>query len=229
VIARLRGALIERGLDHVVVDAGGVGYQAFCSRNTLVALPDVGGAGATVDLYVHTHVSEGAIALFGFANEAEREVFRLLLGISGIGPRTAIATLGGMRLGDLVTAVTRGDTRRLQAIPGIGKKTAERIVLELKDKIGRVPLGPAERGDAGAEAAGAAADDAAKAGGGERGAASAADVLGDLRSALQNLGYKTAEVERRVDELRSRANRGVSVGELLREALRGGGGGGGGT
>jgi Holliday junction DNA helicase RuvA len=131
-IARLRGNLISRRGDRIVVDVGGVGYEVAVSSSTIAVLPDVGGE---VVLLVHTHVAEDILALYGFATEGERDVFELLLSVAGVGRSTALAILSGMPTADLIEAIAQGDVRRLTAIRGVGKKTAERLVLELKDKM----------------------------------------------------------------------------------------------
>jgi Holliday junction DNA helicase RuvA len=174
-IAFLRGRLLERHPNRLVVDVQGVGYEVHIPLSTFYRMPEDGGE---VSLRVHTHVREDALALFGFASSLELQIFERLIAISGIGPKLALAVLSGIEAGDLAVAVQRGDIARLTAIPGVGKKTAERICLELKDRLPvAVAAGTAEAGS-----------DAA-----------ARDLRADLLSALLNLGYHRAFAERAVD------------------------------
>jgi holliday junction DNA helicase RuvA len=133
-IALLTGSIAYRSIDHLVVDVGGVGYRLMIPLSTFYALPDAG----QVRLHVYTHVKEDAIHLYGFHSVPEKELFILLLSVSGIGPRLALNILSNIAADELGAALAQGDLRRLSAIPGIGRKTAERMVLELKDKIGRL-------------------------------------------------------------------------------------------
>jgi holliday junction DNA helicase RuvA len=162
-IAHLRGRLIAKNPNQAIVDCGGVGYDVTISVTTFSELPS---EGAEASLHIHTHVREDQIALFGFADTREKRLFEKLLTISGIGPKLAITVLSGISTERLVTAIRGGDHATLTRIPGIGKKTAERIVLEIKDKLDdmAVPMS-----DAGGVAHGPATDDAL--------------------SALVNLGY----------------------------------------
>lgn len=131
-IARLRGKLIEKEPARVVVDVNGVGYEVSIPLTTFTSMPE---SGAEVSVDIYTHVREDVIALYGFSSRQERRVFERLIGISGIGPRLAITILSGGSVEGLVGAIRRGDLARLTAIPGVGKKTAERIVIELRDKL----------------------------------------------------------------------------------------------
>jgi Holliday junction DNA helicase RuvA len=131
-IGHLRGTLLEKRPNEVVVEAGGVGYEVQIPISTFTALPE---EGKNVALRIHTHVREDALALFGFFTIQERAVFERLISVSGIGPKLAITVLSGLATADLVAAIRTGDVAKLVRIPGVGKKTAERIVLELKDKI----------------------------------------------------------------------------------------------
>jgi Holliday junction DNA helicase RuvA len=131
-IAQLRGTLLEKHPNEVIVDAGGVGYDVHIPVSTFTALGD---EGAIVTLRIYTHVREDALVLFGFLTSDEKAIFEKLISVSGIGPKLAITVLSGLATPDLVAAVRGGDVARLVRIPGIGKKTAERIVLELKDKM----------------------------------------------------------------------------------------------
>ena len=131
-IAHLRGTILEKQPNRVVVDVGGVGYDVAVPLSTFYGLADVGGP---VSLRVHTHVREDALALFGFATALELDLFERLISISGIGPKVGLAVLSGIEPSELIGAIERGDLARLTAIPGVGKKTSERIVLELKDRL----------------------------------------------------------------------------------------------
>jgi Holliday junction DNA helicase RuvA len=131
-IAHLRGTILEKHPNQVIVEAAGVGYDVQIPISTFTALPD---QGATAVLRIHTHVREDALLLFGFATPEEKTVFERLISVSGIGPKLAITVLSGLPTAELITAIRSGDLPRLIRIPGIGKKTAERIVLELKDKL----------------------------------------------------------------------------------------------
>lgn len=172
-IAHLRGRILEKHPNRIVVEVGGVGYDVAMPLSTFYGL---GEPGSEVALRVHTHVREDMLALYGFATALEQELFERLLGVSGIGPRVALAVLSGIEPSDLVRAIERGDLARLTAIPGVGKKTAERLVLELKDRLPRV--------QAPASAAGGPAD--------------APALRDDLLSALVNLGYHRPLAEKAV-------------------------------
>ncbi|HET9130112.1 MAG TPA: Holliday junction branch migration protein RuvA [Terriglobia bacterium] len=156
-IAHLRGKLIEKAPSRLVVEANGVGYEVFVSMSTFTAMPV---DGVEVSLDIHTHVREDILALYGFFSKQERAVFERLIGVSGIGPRLAMTILSGGSVEGLVGAIRKGDLARLTAIPGVGKKTAERIVVELRDKLAEFAEGPAK-----------------------------STVEMDVLSALENLGY----------------------------------------
>lgn len=171
-IAQLVGALAYKSPEQLIVDVHGVGYQVVVSLNAFYRLPE---PGEPVQLLIHTHVREDALQLFGFLERAEKDLFLLLLGVSGIGPRLAVNILSGTPSQELEEALEAGDLVRLQAIPGVGKKTAERLVVELRDKI-KLVKGARD------------ADD------GRRATALEAESV----SALVNLGYRRAEAERAV-------------------------------
>ena len=194
-IAFLRGRLGDKQPNRIIVDVGGVGYDVAVPLSTFYTL---GEPGAEVALRVHTHVREDALALYGFATGLELQIFERLIGISGIGPKLALAVLSGIDVTDLVRAVQLGDVVRLTAIPGVGKKTAERIGLELKDKL------PPEL------AAEVAAQTAADGTGGLR---------GDLLSALLNLGYHRPLAEKAVDAALKRVEP-KTFEAVLKQALR---------
>jgi len=164
VIAHLRGRITEKQPNRIIVDVNGVGYDVFVPLSTFYGLGD---PGSGVALRIHTHVREDALALYGFATPLEQDLFERLISVSGIGPRLALAVLSGMEPAELMRAIERSDVARLTSIPGVGKKTSERIVLELKDR-----LPPARTL---AAAAGETPPDAA--------------VRDDVLSALLNLGY----------------------------------------
>ena len=131
-IVHLQGTLAEKDISRVVVDCGGVGYEAAIPLSTFDRLPS---EGADVKLFIHHEVREDAQLLFGFATRAERDVFELITSVSGVGPKLALAVLSGLTVGDLQLAISQGDAKRLAAVKGIGKKTAERIVVDLGGKI----------------------------------------------------------------------------------------------
>ncbi|MGH9618398.1 MAG: Holliday junction branch migration protein RuvA [Bryobacteraceae bacterium] len=134
-IAHLRGTVLEKHPNQVVVEASGVGYEVQIPISTYTALPD---PGMVVSLRIHTHVREDALSLFGFSTADEKALFERLISVSGIGPRLAIAVLSGLPTADLINAIRASQVEQLVRIPGVGKKTAERIVLELKDKLDAV-------------------------------------------------------------------------------------------
>jgi len=175
VIAQLRGRILEKHPNRVIVDVNGVGYDVFVPLSTFYVL---GAAGAEIALRTHTHVREDALALYGFATPLEQELFERLIGVSGIGPKVALAVLSGIEPLELIRAIERGDLARLTAIPGVGKKTAERIVLELKDRLPRPQVAAVAIGDDAAAAPSALHD--------------------DVLSALVNLGYHRPLAEKAV-------------------------------
>jgi holliday junction DNA helicase RuvA len=195
VIARLTGRLIEKQATRLVVDVHGVGYDVQVPLSTFYRLPE---PGAEVTLRVHTHVREDALSLFGFGSALEQQVFERLIGVSGIGPKLALAVLSGIDAADLVRAVQAGDVGRLTLIPGVGKKTAERIGLELK---GRLPQPLAAELAAGAD-----------------GPPGDTTLRADLVSALLNLGYHRALADKAVDAaLKTPGDR--TFERVLKEAL----------
>lgn len=191
-IARLSGRLVDKTPNRIVIDVHGVGYDVQIPLSTFYGL---GESGTDVSLVVHTHVREDALALFGFSTRLELRLFEQLIGISGIGPRLALSVLSGIESADLVRAVRQGDVGRLTGIPGVGKKTAERIGLELKDRL-QVVLEPA-------------VDDPADTG---------TDMRGDLLSALLNLGYHRHLADRAVDA--ALAGSPGTFEQILKQALK---------
>lgn len=192
-IAQISGILAQKIPGEAVVDVGGVGYQIFIPLNVFYRLPEIG---AAVSLQIHTHVREDALQLFGFQDHAEKQLFLLLLGVSGIGPKLAVNILSGIAAEELSRALKEGDQVRLVAIPGVGRKLAERMIVELKDKLTTLaPAGP----------------ESAKADGGSQ-------LLLDAVSALVNLGYKRPEAEKVVREVLRKGER--SLENVLKETLR---------
>jgi Holliday junction DNA helicase RuvA len=196
VIARLKGTLIEKSPNRLLVDVGGVGYDVLVPLSTFYTL---GEAGSGVTLRVHTHVREDVIALYGFGTAAEQDLFERLIGVSGIGPKLALAVLSGIDTGELVRAIRTQDVARLTRIPGVGKKTAERMGVELKDRL-PLALEPT------------AAPEAASESGDQR--------RDDLLSALTNLGYQRQAAEKAIDATLKRSPD-ASFEDLLRDVLRG--------
>jgi Holliday junction DNA helicase RuvA len=192
VIAHVEGTVVEKREGAVVLDVNGVGYLLHVSATCLAALPP----GERVRLRTYMHVREDALDLFGFATEAEEEVFRALIGVKGVGPRAAQNILSGIEPRDLAAAVATGDVARLTKVPGIGKKTAERLVLELKDKLLALARAASPRK------------------GGPRGG-----VSEQLEQALLGLGYKPQQAAQAVESLAG-STEGRTLEELLRDALK---------
>jgi holliday junction DNA helicase RuvA len=186
-IGRVHGKLVEKHPPQIVVDIQGLGYEVDVPMSTFYALP---ATGAEISLYTHLVVREDAHQLYGFATEAERHVFRQLLKISGVGARTALSVLSGLSVSDLRESVANQDTGRLVKIPGIGRKTAERLLLELRDKLDAVLVASTPAKD-----------------GGE---------LGDITNALLALGYNEKEAAWSVKQLPA----GLAVAEGIRQALK---------
>ncbi len=182
-IARLAGTVLELRTDRLVLDVHGVGYDLAIPLGTFSALPP---AGEKAVVHVHTHVREDAIQLFGFATPQEKYVFERLLSVSGIGPKVALTVLSGLPLPELVGAIASQNARLLSTIPGVGKKLAERLGLELKEKLAGFGFGTAEP------------------------RAEKTSVVDDAIGALQNLGYKALQAEQAVEK----AVRAVGTGDL---------------
>ncbi len=191
-IAHLSGVLEDKAPDQLIVDVGGVGYLVFVSLQTFYRLPE---SGQRIRLHIHTHVREDALQLFGFLDEQEKADFVLLKGVSGIGPRLAVNILSGIPVEELEDALRAGDVTRLLAIPGVGRKMAERLVVELREKVGTSP---------GSDAV--AIPDAEPA------------VSADAVSALINLGYRQAQAEKAVQHA-LRDGRSTLTG-IIQESLR---------
>lgn len=195
-IAHLRGTLIEKHPNEVVIEAGGVGYDVQIPISTYTSLPDVG---TPVALRIHTHVREDTLALFGFASAEEKAVFERLISVSGIGPKLANTVLSGLATSVLISAIRNSDIQQLVRIPGVGKKTAERIVLELKDKLPAIEVGEKMAMAVGSDASFNALE---------------RDVL----SALANLGCSRGSAEDAVRNARERVTE-ESFEPLFRAAL----------
>jgi holliday junction DNA helicase RuvA len=190
-IAHLRGKLLAKHPNQAIVETGGVGYDVTISVPTFSDLPGIGGE---VTLHIHTHVREDLIALYGFLRPAEKRLFEKLITVSGIGPKLAITILSGMAADEMVNAIRGNDIARLTRIPGIGKKTAERMVLELRDKL------PAE----------GVAESAVM--------PSLSPVEDDVLSALMNLGYQRAAAERALASV-EKNGKGTSFEATFRQTL----------
>ena len=200
-IGRLTGKVTQEDDGNVVIDVNGVGYELVVPLGTIGRAPVDADGRST--LYVHTHVREDIFSLFGFASEADRVAFRTLIGVSSVGPKTAIAVLSALPAPDLGQAIARKELGKLTSITGIGKKTAERLLLELKDKVAILEAaGP--RGTAAANAAPVSL---------------APSSTGDLLArALVNMGYRQGEADRAVEQLGGKLGE-MPLPELLKEAL----------
>jgi Holliday junction DNA helicase RuvA len=194
-IAFLRGRVLDKCPNRIILDVSGVGYEVHVPLSTYY---EIGEAGSDVSLRVHTHVREDSLQLFGFLTPLEQLLFERLIGISGIGPKLAVAVLSGIDSRELVVAVQRADVARLTRIPGVGKKTAERIVLELKDRLKDVAPAPEAEG--------------AQPSTGDR-------LRNDLISALENLGYHRPLAEKAVDASH-KSDGSATFEDALRSALR---------
>ena len=192
-IAHLRGRILDKQPNRIVVDVAGVGYDVSVPLSTFYGLGDTG---SEIALRIHTHVREDALLLYGFATRLEQDLFERLIAISGIGPKVALAVLSGIEPADLIRAIERSDLARLTAIPGVGKKTSERIVLELKDRLPKVAQAPAA-GDA----------------------LPPSTLRDDVLSALINLGYHRPLAEKAVESA-IKATPDGDFERTLRQALR---------
>jgi Holliday junction DNA helicase RuvA len=194
-IALITGQLAEKDPGGtVIVNTGSVGYRLFVSLNTLMDLPEIG---ATLSLHTVTIVREDAIHLYGFGDAREKELFNLLVQVKGIGPKVALSLLGGLKVGDLKNAIAREDAGWISTVPGVGRKTAERIVLELKDKVTPAREHP--------EPAGSGVDE---------------QVISDVVSALGNLGYPSSHSQKTVKKVLENDSRPEDFDGIIREALK---------
>jgi Holliday junction DNA helicase RuvA len=195
-IAKLTGVIDSKGADAAIVDVGGVGYQVFCSVRSLNRLPPAGGA---ISLFIETHVREDHIHLYGFIDAGEREWFRLLTTVQGVGAKLALAILGVLSSGDLTQAILVQDKTSLTRASGVGPKLAARIVAELKDKVGGIALGPV----------------AAVAG-----ATEPTGPVADAISALVNLGYRRTEAFGAVAQAAKRLGPNAALDVLIKAGLK---------
>ncbi len=193
-IALLTGRIAHKTPDHIILDVNGVGYRVMIPFSTYYELPEEG----AVTLHIHTSVREDAIHLYGFRTALEKSFFQLLISVSGIGPKMARDILSNIQPAPLAQALVSGDLHKLSTIPGIGKKTAERLVLELKDKAGKLDLTLIPQAEARE--------------------VPAVDVMDDVTSALVNLGYKEPQVKKALAAVDAAGGAGVE--ELLKQALR---------
>jgi holliday junction DNA helicase RuvA len=189
-IAHLRGRVLEKHPSHVIIDAGGVGYEVSISVASFSGLPS---EGAEVSLFIHTHVREDALALYGFLRREEKQLFERLISVSGIGPKLAMTVLSGMAADVAVTALRANDLAALTRIPGVGKKTAERMVLELRDKLEGLAATPAS--------------------------APVSRMEEDVVSALVNLGYHRPAAEQAAKRATQEAGHGASFEQLFRQTM----------
>jgi Holliday junction DNA helicase RuvA len=193
-IASLRGKVISRDTNRVIVEVRGVGYDVAVTLTTMTGLPDDG----EIFFHIYTALRENSLELFGFVDRQEKALFEMLLGVTGIGPKSAITILSGISADQFQRAVLQGDFGRLTAIPGIGRKSAERIILELKEKIEKLGI-PSSEPDAGPADAG---------------------IEEDLVSSLENLGYKAREARASARRVLARGEPGLSLSEAVRHALK---------
>ena len=193
-IAHLKGQLTYKSPEYTIVDVSGVGYQVFTPLSTYYALPD---PGQTVSLRVHTRVREDELKLFGFLTEEEQTIFQKLITINKVGPKLALGILSGMSPADLISTIMNNDAARLSTIPGVGKKTAERLTLELKDKLADLALEMEHHPQA-----------APKQG-----------FYDDALSALVNLGYKKPEAEKALKTIYNQNGKDASLEDLIKESL----------
>jgi Holliday junction DNA helicase RuvA len=193
-IAMLTGRIAHKSPDHIILDVNGVGYRVLIPFSTYYELPEEG----TATLHIHTSVREDAIQLYGFRTSLEKTFFQLLILVSGIGPKLARDILSNIQPAPLAQALSQGDIHKLSAIPGIGKKTAERLILELKEKVGKLDLASVPAAD--------------------RREVPAGDIMDDVASALINLGYKEPQVRKALGGLDAAG--GASVEDLLKQALK---------
>ena len=197
-IALIKGKIAYKGISHVVVDTQGVGYRIFIPLTTFYELPELG---HMVTLHIHTHVKQDAISLFGFYSLQERDLFQLMISVSGIGPKIAMNILSGISVNELLQAISGGDLGKLISIPGVGKKMAERLILELKEKVIKKMI--AENIPA--------ADHQQKEG---------EIVKEDVLSALVNLGYKSNVAKEALDKALQTAEGELAMDQLLKKTLK---------
>ena len=197
-IALINGKIIYKGISHVIVDVQGVGYRVFIPLTTYYELPETG---EIITLHVHTNVKQDAINLFGFYTVQERDLFQLMISVSGIGPRISMNILSGISARDLLNAISSGNVGKLVNIPGVGKKMAERLILELKEKVIKKMM--TEK--ASESGAGIIADDI---------------IMEDVLSALVNLGYKSNVARDALDKVLRSSEEKLGMDKLLKKTLK---------
>ena len=197
-IALISGKIVYKGISHVVVDAHGVGYRIFIPLTTFYELPE---AGQIITLHVHTHVKQDAINLFGFYTVQERDLFQLMLSVSGIGPKMSMNILSGISVQEMLRAISGGNLRKLISIPGLGKKLAERLILELKEKVVKKMM--AEEVPA--------MDNQQKIN---------EIIKEDVLSALINLGYKSNIAQAAIDKVLYTSAKELAMDQLLKKTLK---------
>jgi holliday junction DNA helicase RuvA len=196
-IALLTGRLAFKAPTHLALDVQGVGYEVFIPLSTYYSLPNLN---ENLSLSIHTHVREDAIQLFGFITQQEKDAFLLLTTVSGIGPKTALGILSALPVSDLVSAIQAADVDKLETVPGIGKKSAGRIVLELKDKLTKLHPGLAPSVDSPGQ-------------GHDR-------TFDDALSALTNLGYRAQDAKEALKQVKKAKSEPISLQELIRDTLK---------
>jgi Holliday junction DNA helicase RuvA len=197
-IAYLSGKLLEKSANSVIVDVGGVGYDVSIPLSTFYELGEVG---ENVQLRIYTHVREDAIQLFGFSSERERDLYLKLISVQGVGAKSGITMLSGMNADEIIAAIQSDNLAKLTAIPGVGRKTAERLVIELRDKVGELAASAAAAPGSGPKPAGES------------------DAFDDALSALVNLGYQRNAAEKAIQDIR-REGADQNVQKILRSALQ---------
>lgn len=197
-IALINGLLIYKSINYIIVEANGIGYQVFVPLTTFYELPDMN---QQVTLHIHTHVRQDDISLFGFITGEMKNMFELMISVSGIGPRLALNILSGISPEELIRAVSHGNLDRLVSIPGVGKKTAERMILELKDKVVKLSTYEAIYKD--------------------NGDIKVYDsIIDDVLSALVNLGYKNQRARDVLDKIINESSESLTLDILLKRALK---------
>ena len=197
-IALISGKIVYKGISHVVIDAHGVGYRIFIPLTTFYELPE---AGQIITLHVHTHVKQDAINLFGFYTVQERDLFQLMLSVSGIGPKMSMNILSGISVQEMLRAISSGDVRKLISIPGLGKKLAERLILELKEKVVKKMM----------------AEDVPAIDGQQK---INEIIREDVLSALINLGYKSNIAQAALDKVLYISAKELAMDQLLKKTLK---------
>lgn len=191
-IAQINGKLVFKTTGSVVIDVGGIGYEVFIPLSTFYKLPE---PNETVTLKTHTFIKEDSIQLYGFLSQLEKELFQMLIGVAGIGPKLARNILSGMSPESLISSIAAGDLVGIRAMPGIGKKTAERLIVELKDTVGTLAeFHPGEAVEAG--------------------------LHDDVVSALNNMGYKTAQAKQALTRVKQELGEGADFEQLFKAALK---------